>query len=132
MALSHPLLGEFEILLPSLALVPITFVDAYHPTGVAGDSAIGQQVRGISPDGVKVVVGHPSEDVNGLTIEKPPLKVWRICRNRVRIKRRRFCSYTCHSPIFDQIEEGVKGASIWTHLPSVEAPACARMEMSYG
>ena len=109
MALGHPFLGEFEILLPSLALVPITFVDAYHPTSMAGDSAVGQQVRRISPNGVKVVVGHPSEDVNGLTVEKPPSEVCRIYRNRIGIKRCRFCGYTCHSPIFDQIVEGVKG-----------------------
>ena len=111
MAFGHPLLGEFEILLPSLALVPIAFVDAYHPTSMAGDSAIGQQVRRISPDGVKVVVGHLSEDVNGLPIEKTPLKVRRICRNRIGIKRGRFCGYSSHSPIFDQNGEGVKHAS---------------------
>ena len=40
MAFGHPFLGEFEILLPSLALVPITLVDAHHSAGVAGDAPI--------------------------------------------------------------------------------------------
>lgn len=60
MALPNPIFGESEIVLNTLAFVPITLVHTHHTTRLASYAAIREGIRWVSPNAINCSVAKPS------------------------------------------------------------------------
>ena len=56
------------IFIGALGFVPIAFVDADHFAGVAGDAAVGEEVRRVGKDEVDGIFGEGGEDFEAVAL----------------------------------------------------------------
>ena len=59
---------EFVVGVGALRFVPFAFVDGDHFSGVAGDAAVGEEVRRVGEDEVDRVVGNFFEELEAVTV----------------------------------------------------------------
>lgn len=76
---------EFMVGVSSFGFVPITFVDGDHFSGVAGDSAVGEEMRRVGEDEVEGVVGDVFEDFEAIAVVEADV-VFGVLESDVRLQ----------------------------------------------
>ena len=68
MASRKPGAIELVVFVSTAGFIPIAFVDRDHFSGVAGDAAVGEEVRRVGEDEVEGFVGDVLEDFEAIAV----------------------------------------------------------------